>query len=130
MKYIVPVNNYIVVEPSGDVKGFKELSDARGFISSINLDNILENTKVSKHAINDMYQEQDQNELGIITGVDKGESKIYNIEEVIEKIRKQGYFESEKEELISKLLESEIKLNVYHYGIDDILSDLTEEWNI
>ena len=130
MEYIVPVNNYIVVEPSGDVKGFKELEDARGFISSINLDNILENTKVSKHAINDMYQEQDQNDLGIITGVDRGESKIFNIEEVIEKIRNQGYFESEKQELISKLLEENIKLNVYQYGIDDILSDLTEQWSI
>ena len=49
---------------------------------------------------------------------------------MIEKIRNQGYFESEKQELISKLLEENIKLNVYQYGIDDILSDLTEQWSI
>jgi len=130
MEYITPVNNYIVVEPSGDVKGFKELEDARGFVSSLNLDNILENTKVGKHAIFDMYQEEDQQDFGIISGVDNGECRIFNLDEVIEKIRDEGYFESEKQELISKLLNEDIKLNVYEYGIDNILADLTVEWSI
>ena len=130
MDYIVPVNNYIVVEPSGDVKGFKELEYARGFVSSLSLDNILENTKVGKHATFDMYQQQDQMDLGTITGVDEGECRIYNLDEVIEKIRNEGYFESEKKELIEKLLGEDIKLNVYEYGIDNILADLTVEWSI
>jgi len=130
MEYIAAVNNYIVVEPSGDVKGFKELEDARGFVSSLSLDNILENTKVGKHATFDMYQEQDQKDLGTITGVDEGECRIYDLDEVVEKIRNEGYFESEKQELISKLLEEEVRLNVYEYGIDNILADLTVEWSI
>lgn len=130
MEYITPVNNYVVVEPSGDIKGFQELEDARGFVSSLNLDNILEHTQVGKHAIADMYQEQDQKDLGTITGVYEGECRIYNLDNLIEKIRETAYFESEKQEIISKLLNKDIKINVYDYGIDDVLADVTVEWGI
>lgn len=130
MEYITPVNNYVVVEPSGYMKGFQELEDARGFVSSLNLDNILENTKTGKHAIADMYQEQDQKDLGIITGVEEGECRIYNLDSLIEKVRETRYFESEKQDIISKLLDEDIKLNVYDSGIEEVLTDVTVEWSI
>ena len=133
MEYITAFNNYVVAEPGGDLRGFKELSDARSFISAYNLDNILENSpRVTEDSEKffDLYQEKDQQDLGIITGVNEGECKIYDLEDFIEKIRESSFFQSEKDEIISELLKEDIKLNIYDYGIDDILTDVKMEWTV
>ena len=132
MEYITAFNNYVVAQPNGDLIGFKELSDARSFISTYNLNNILENSPIAENAEKffDLYQEKDQQDLGIITGVDEGECKIYDLEDFIEKVRETDFFQSEKDEIISELLEEDIKLNIYDYGIDNILTDVKMEWTV
>ena len=132
MEYITAFNNYVVAQPNGDLIGFKELSDARSFISTYNLNNILENSPIAENAEKffDLYQEKDQQDLGIITGVDEGECKIYDLEDFIEKVRESDFFESEKDEIISQLLKEDIKLNIYYYGIDNILTDVKMEWTV
>jgi len=132
MKYITAFNNYVVAQPNGDLIGFKELSDARSFISTYNLNNILENSPIAENAEKffDLYQEKDQQDLGIITGVDEGECKIYDLEDFIEKVRETDFFQSEKDEIISELLKEDIKLNIYDYGIDNILTDVKMEWTV
>ena len=132
MEYITAFNNYVVAQPNGDLIGFKELSDARSFISTYNLNNILENSPIAENAEKffDLYQEKDQQDLGIITGVDEGECKIYDLEDFIEKVRETDFFQSEKDEIISELLKEDIKLNIYDYGIDNILTDVKIEWTV
>lgn len=132
MEYITAFNNYVVAQPNGDLIGFKELSDARSFISTYNLNNILENSPIAENAEKffDLYQEKDQQDLGIITGVDEGECKIYDLEDFIEKVRESDFFQSEKDEIISELLKEDIKLNIYDYGIDNILTDVKMEWTV
>lgn len=132
MEYITAFNNYVVAQPNGDLIGFKELSDARSFISTYNLNNILENSPIAENAEKffDLYQEKDQQDLGIITGVDEGGCKIYDLEDFIEKVRETDFFQSEKDEIISELLKEDIKLNIYDYGIDNILTDVKMEWTV
>ena len=132
MEYITAFNNYVVAQPNGDLIGFKELSDARSFISTYNLNNILENSPIAENAEKffDLYQEKDQQDLGIITGVDEGECKIYDLEDFIEKVRETDFFQSEKDEIISEILKEDIKLNIYDYGIDNILTDVKMEWTV
>ena len=132
MEYITAFNNYVVAQPNGDLIGFKELSDARSFISTYNLNNILENSPIAENAEKffDLYQEKDQQDLGIITGVDEGECKIYDLEDFIEKVRETDFFQSEKDEIISELLKEDINLNIYDYGIDNILTDVKMEWTV
>lgn len=132
MNYVVAKNNYIVVEPSGDVKGFEEVSNARSFISCYYLDNILEYKPQADNYSSyfDMYQEDEQEALNYITGVDEGECRIYDLDDFIEKIREKPFHQEEKDELISKLLEKDINLNIYDYAIDDILVDVRELWTV
>lgn len=132
MEYITAFNNYVVAQPNGDLIGFKELSDARSFISTYNLNNILENSPIAENAEKffDLYQEKDQQDLGIIKGVDEGECKIYDLEDFIEKVRESDFFQSEKDEIIFELLKEDIKLNIYDYGIDNILTDVKMEWTV
>lgn len=132
MDYITAFNNYLVVEPSGNARGFVELSDARNFISSYNLDNILEHSPRVEgfKSYFDMYQEEDQEALGIITGVDEGECKIYDLEDFMDKVRESGFFQSEKDDIISQLLSEKINLNINDYGLDNLLTDVKMEWTV
>ena len=125
MDYLIAENNYIVMEPSGDIKGFKELSDAKSFVGCYYLNNILDNTQRVKGYGTwfDLYQEEDQEDLNRILGVNEGECMIFDLDSILEVIRNSAYFEEEKEELISSLLKEEIKLNIYDYGIDNLLND-------
>ena len=130
MEYITPVNNYIVVEPTGNVVGFVELSDARSFISTVYLNRILEGAHKGRYSHFDMYQEQDQKDYGILMGVYEGECQIYDLDDFIEKIRDSGMFQDEKDELISKLLKENINMNVNSYGLEEILTDVEEKWTV
>ena len=89
------------------------------------LNNILDNTQRVKGYGTwfDLYQEEDQEDLNRILGVNEGECMLFDLESILEVIRNSAYFEEEKEELISSLLKEEIKLNIYDYGIDNLLND-------
>ena len=130
MEYVTPVNNYVVVMPTGDVVGFVELSDARGYISTNYLERILSVSHEGKYSYFDMTQERDMEDSGIIAGVNEGEAQIYDLDDFINKIRSSWMFQDEKDEVISKLLEKNIKLNVIDYGLENILTDVDEKWTV
>lgn len=130
MEYITPFNNFIVVEPNGNVTGFVELSDARGYITVNYLQRILDYSHEGKYSYFDMTQERDMEDSGLMAGVYEGEAQIYDIEEFIEKIRENPMFQDEKDELISKLLAKDIKMNVIDYAIEDILTEVEQKWTV
>ena len=39
-------------------------------------------------------------------------------------------FQDEKDEIISKLLEENIKMNVVDYGLEGILTEVEEKWTV
>lgn len=132
MEYITAANNYIVVDPSGDIRGFVELSDARNYTSCYYLDNILEYRPrdVNNSKMFDVYLEEDQEALNYITGVNEGECRIFDLDSVIERVREDSYFQEEKDEIISKLLKENINLNIYDYGIDNIFVDVKQLYSV
>lgn len=129
MNYITAFNNYVVVNPSGEMQGFIELDEAVASVDSYDLENILKlSEKPRKNSMFDMYQEQDMKDAGVIFGVDEGECQIYDMDSLIVSIRNSDMFQDEQEELISELLKEKINLNVYDKGIVQILSDVEVEW--
>ena len=130
MDYITPFNNYIVVSQTGDVTGFVELSNARGYITTLYLERLLSISHFGKYSYFDMTQERDMEDSGLIAGVYEGEAYIYNLDEFIEKIRESAMFQDEKDELISKLLEKEIKMNIRDYAIAHLLTEVEQKWTV
>lgn len=125
MNYITPVNSYLVLMPSGDIRGFKDVDDARGSVYEYYFKKSLGNIHSGGESYYDMYG--NYNDVGIISGVEEGECQIYNLDDFMENIRNSGMFQEEKDELISKLLKENITLNTYDYGIYDLLYDADVE---
>jgi len=120
-----PYNEYLLVMPSGKCKGFNDLDLAKAYI------NLYYERKIDSDLSEDDYN--DATEIGaeeprrnICTqlGVAEGKCEVYNIDEFVEKLEEQLVFNQEKEEVISKLLQEKIDLNVYDYGLDEILADV------
>ena len=130
MEYITPVNNYVAVMPTGDVVGFVELSDARGYITTNYLEDILETSHEGKYSYWDMTQERDMEDSGLIRGVNQGEAQIYDLDEFIAKIRASAMFQDEKDELISKLLRKDIRMNIVDYGLEGMLTEVEQKWTV
>lgn len=129
MEYITAMNNYVVVNPNGDMQGYVELGEAVGAVNSYNLENILAlSEKPRKNSMFDMWQFDDMQDAGIIYGVDNGECQIYGMESLLESIRESGMFQDEKDELIKELLKKEIRLNAYDRGIVGLLANVDVEW--
>lgn len=123
----VPYNEYLLVMPSGKCKGFNDLDLAKAYI------NLYYERKIDSDLSEDDYN--DATEIGaeeprrnICTqlGVAEGKCEVYNIAEFVEKLKEQLVFEQEEEEIISKLLQEKIDMNVYDYGLDKILADVEE----
>lgn len=127
MEYITAVNNYVVLTPSGNLVGFKEVDEARNFIYNYYYQEMLDKVHPYGEGYFDVYTEI--NNVGIINGVEDGECQIYNLDDFIEKLRDSALLQEEKDEIIAKLLKEDIKLNIYEYGIYDILSEAEVEWN-
>ena len=113
MDYITPFNNYIVVSQTGDVTGFVELSNARGYITTLYLERLLSISHFGKYSYFDMTQERDMEDSGLIAGVYES-----------------AMFQDEKDELISKLLEKEIKMNIRDYAIEHLLTEVEQKWTV
>lgn len=125
MNYITPVNSYLVLMPSGNMRGFKDVDHARGLIQEYYLKKTLSSIHNGEEGSQDMHE--DFNDIGIVAGVEDGECQIYNLDDFMDKIRNSDIFQEEKDELISELLKENIKLNVYDYGVYDLLSDVEVE---
>lgn len=121
---IVPSFQYLLVMPSGDIKGFNDVETAKGYINIYYYKKINSAEDILEY--NDITDSNDQfcNTICQNLGVVEGECKVFDNYSVISKIQEELVFEEEKEEVISKLLSSDIKLNIYDYAIDNILSDV------
>ena len=121
----VPYNEYLLVMPSGTCKGFNDLNLAKAYI------NLYYERKIDSDLSEDGYN--DATEIGaeeprrnIFTqlGVAEGKCEVYSIKSFIEKIEENLIFEQEKEEIISKLIQEKININIYEYSLDEILADV------
>lgn len=127
MSEITPYHNYIVVTPNGDIAGYREIDDARNFVSGYYIGKVEEMSDDLSVVYSDYVTDPMQTAEAICTslGVYEGECVIYDLESLIENIQKSDIFEEEKVELISKLMQKKINLNVSDYQIDKILTETT-----
>ena len=123
METILPYHNYIVVTPKGDIEGFQQVEDANAYILGYFVEKIDDIGNNSDYVYVDNTTEQLENAVNISRelGVYEGECRIYDLESLIENIRNSGIFDDEKEEMISKLMEEEIDLNIHDYQMDAFL---------
>lgn len=127
MSEMTPYHNYIVVTPNGDIAGYREIDDARNFVSGYYIGKVEEMSDDLSVVYSDYVTDPMQTAEAICTslGVYEGECVIYDLESLIENIQKSDIFEEEKVELISKLMQKKINLNVSDYQIDKILTETT-----
>lgn len=127
MSEITSYHNYIVVTPNGDIAGFREIDDARNFVSGYYIGKVEEMSDDFSVVYSDYVTDPMQTTEAICTslGAYEGECVIYDLDSLIENIQKSDYFEEEKVELISKLMDKQIDINVNDYQIDKILTETT-----
>ncbi|WP_346876593.1 hypothetical protein [Clostridium sp. UBA5712] len=121
----VPYHNYIVVTPNGDVLGFGEEDDARKYVAGYYVGKIEELSDDRSKVYVDYGTDPLQASVDICTelGAYEGDCIIYDLDSFIENIQSSGIFEDEKEELILKLMQEKINLNITDYQVDDLLYD-------
>lgn len=127
MSEMTPYHNYIVVTPNGDIAGFREIDDARNFVSGYYIGKVEEMSDDLSMVYSDYVTDPMQTTEAICTslGAYEGHCMIYDLESLIENIQKSNIFEEEKVDLISKLMNKQIKINVNDYQIDKILTETT-----
>lgn len=128
MNRIVPYYNYVVVTPNGDMIGFHEEDDARRFIAGYFVGKVEELSDNNELVYGDYGTDPLQTTVDICTelGAYEGDCRIYDLDSFIEAIRNSSFFEEEKVELISKLMNNDIRLNVNDYQLDEILTDVRQ----
>lgn len=121
----LPYNEYLLVMPSGNCKGFNDLGVVKAYINSYYERRI--DKDISKDGYNDATEigsEETRRDICTQVGVQEGKCEVYSIEKFIEKLREKLIFEDEKEEIISKLMKEKLELNIYDYRLDEILADV------
>ena len=120
-----PENEYLLIMPDGDCRGFNDLESAKSYV------NIYYERLIDKNISDDDYNDATEigsgdNRLKICTelGVEEGKCELYNMEDIIDKIDEELVFEAEKKEIIEKLCMSDIDFNVYDNNLDLIVSDV------
>lgn len=120
-------NDYLLIMPSGNCKGFNDIEGAKAYI------NIYYEKRLDDTFHEDGYNDAteiggDEARLNVFTqlGVEEGKCEIYRTNDFVEILDKELIFEEDKEEIISKLSEAKIKLNIYEYGLDKILAHIQE----
>jgi hypothetical protein len=121
----IPYHNYIVVTPNGDILGFEEEDDARKYVAGYYVGKIEELSDDRSKVYVDYGTDPLQASVDICTelGAYEGDCIIYDLDSFIENIQNSGIFEDEKEELILKLMQEKINLNINDYQVDDLLYD-------
>ena len=120
-------NDYLLVMPSGNCKGFNDLEGVKAHIN-IYYERRLDDT-LHEDGYNDATEiGGDDPRLNVFTqlGVEEGKCEVYKTEDFIEKLKEELVFDEEKEEVISKLSEAKINLNIYDYSLDGILAQIEE----
>lgn len=123
----VPSNEYLLVMPDGECKGFNDLREAKAYINVYYERKIDED--VDEHGYNDATDigggDARQNVCTQL-GVEEGKCKVYDMDEFIKKLEEELVFDNEKKEVISKLMEEDLDINVYNYNLDLILADIDD----
>ena len=90
MSEITPYNNYIVVTPNGDIAGFREINDARNFVSGYYIGKVEEMSDDFSVVYSDYVTDPMQTTEAICTslGAYEGECVIYDLDSLIENIQK------------------------------------------
>lgn len=120
-----PYNEYLLVMPDGDIKGFNDLETTKAYI----------NVYYEKRIDNDMKEDDynDITEIGggderenicINMGVREGKCEVYKTSDFIDSLEKKLVFNSEKEEVIDKLVQKHINLNINDYNLDAFLTNI------
>ena len=123
-----PYNEYLLVFPSGNCKGFNDIEGAKAYINNYyerRLDNVFH-----KDGYNDATEiGGDEYRYNVFTqlGAEEGaKCEIYKTGAFIKEIDKELIFEDDKEEIISKLCEAKINFNIYDYSLDTVLANIQE----
>ncbi|MBE6063367.1 MAG: hypothetical protein E7207_07395 [Clostridium butyricum] len=121
----IPCNEYLLVMPNGDCKGFNDLREAKAYI------NIYYERKIDADVHEDDYNDatdigggEARNNICTQLGVEEGKCEVYNLEQFIQKLEEELVFDNEKDEIISKLMEEDLDINIYNYNLDMILADV------
>ena len=101
---IMPSFEYLLVMPSGNIRGFHDEETAKAYINNYYYFRTRDNDVVG--AYEDLTEDFDDiaNVICYKIGVEEGECRLYNTRDIIEKIQDEVIFQDEKEELIMKLL--------------------------
>ena len=120
-------NDYLLIMPSGNCKGFNDIEGAKAYI------NVYYEKRFDDTLHEDGYNDAteiggDEPRLNVFTqlGVEEGKCEIYKTNDFVEILDNELTFEEDKEEIISKLSEAKIKLNIYDYSLDKILAQIQE----
>jgi hypothetical protein len=120
-------NDYLLVMPSGNCRGFNDLESTKAYIN-IYYERKFDNT-LQQDGYNDATEvggEDPRANIFTRLGVEEGKCKVYKTEEFIKKLKEELVFDEEKDEMISKLSEAKIELNIYDYRLDEILAQIEE----
>ena len=120
-----PENEYLLIMPDGDCRGFNDLESAKSYV------NIYYERLIDKNISEDDYNDATEigsgdNRIKICTelGVEEGKCELYNMEDIIDKIKEEVIFDKEKKEIIEKLCMSDIDFNIYDNNLDLLISDV------
>ena len=121
---IVPSNEYLLVMPSGNVKGFDDYAMAKAYINNYYYYKTRRVEEVG--AYDDLTNDFDDivDTVCYKIGIEEGECQLYYTSDIIEKLQDELVFNEEKEEVISKLMASKIEFNTYDYALDNIFRDV------
>ena len=121
---IIPEFQYLLVMPSGNIKGFDDLDTTKAYINLYYMQQVRNSDIITE--VNDLTDSSEQfiNTVCQNLGVIEGECRVYKTNDIIEKIQEDIVFDEEKEELISKLLSKNININIYDFAIDHIFNDV------
>lgn len=120
-----PENEYLLIMPDGDCRGFNDLESAKSYV------NIYYERLIDENISDDDYNDATEigsgdNRIKICTelGVEEGKCELYNMEGIIDKIKEEVIFDEEKKEIIEKLCMSDIDFNIYDNNLDLLISDV------
>lgn len=124
--YEAPENNYILVMPDGKVVGFQDIDIAKAYVNRYYQEKLDVYSNKVDFSDFDITDEKVNETISRVVGIDEGICAIYNLEDLINSIQNSSIFEDEKNELIFKLRERRIDLNINDYQLDDILANVDE----
>ena len=121
---IVISNQYLLVMPSGNVKGFDDYGMAKAYINNYYYYKTRDNKVVATY--DDLTNDYDDivDTICYKIGIEEGECKLYYTSDIVEKIQNSLVFDEDKEEVISKLIAPVVEFNVNDYAVDDIFQDV------